>query len=171
MFARIFRRLTRRDIVVFLVLAPLAVAVGMWLPGKIDVVVSGSLSHRIFFLGKVPARIEGGEYMVFKYNHKVMNRFIKKALVRQDLLTKRVACMPGQTLKVAPGRIFSCDGRPLGMALMTDSLGERLPVFDFNGLVPKGSYFMVGSNPRSFDSKYFGFVKKNEIVFRAYPIW
>jgi conjugal transfer pilin signal peptidase TrbI len=170
MFSKKSRKLTRRNIIMLVAFIPLAITLGLWLPAKIDVVVSRSLSHRIFFLGKVPPRIVVGDYLVFKYNRSLMDPFIKKALIRQDLLTKKVGCMGGETLRVAPGRIFSCNGRPLGMALKMDSKGKALPLFDYNGVVPKGSYFMIGSDPRSFDSKYFGFVKKNEIIYRAYPI-
>ena len=87
------------------------------------------------------------------------------------MLTKEVGCAPGDLLAVDADRRFSCNGKPLGQALITDSHGNTLPLFSFNGVIPLENYFMIGSNLRSFDSKYFGFIKKNEILYKAYPIW
>ncbi len=162
---------TRKIPLAFIILLPFVVAFSLWLPGRINVVISSSLSHRIFFLCKVPAKIETGDYMVFKNDDRYVSRFIRKTLTKPDLLTKQVGCSPGELLIVGPERIFNCNGTYIGQALKKDSRGETLPVFTFHGIVPKDSYFMIGSNPRSFDSKYFGFIKKDEIVYKAYPLW
>ncbi len=154
-----------------IVLALTVGLVGWWLPGKLDVVVSGSLSHRIFLIFRAPASIGMGDYLVFGYNNRFKDRFITKTLARHDMLTKQVGCLPGDILTVDAGRSFSCNGKTLGQALETDSHGDLLPLFVFSGVIPPEAYFMIGSNPRSFDSKYFGFVKKNEILYKAYPLW
>jgi type IV secretory pathway protease TraF len=59
----------------------------------------------------------------------------------------------------------------LGKALEQDSKGQTLPRFRYSGTVPAGSFFMVGANPRSFDSKYFGFIHVDEILYKALPLW
>ena len=168
-----FSKFTRKEMSTALLLALTLGALGLWLPGRLNIVVSDSLSHRIFLIFKAPAKIEIGDYLVFRYDngHRYLDRYIRKSLSDHDMLTKKVGCMPGDVLKVDKDAWFSCNGKPLGQALKTDSNGEILPLFVFNGVIPEDRYFMVGSNPRSFDSKYFGFIKKNEILYKAYPIW
>jgi conjugal transfer pilin signal peptidase TrbI len=168
-----FTKYTRKEISTIIILSLTVGALGWWLPGRVNVVVSDSLSHRVFLIFSAPAKIKIGDYLVFKYDngHRYLDRFILKSLSDHNMLTKQVGCTPGDTLTVDDERRFSCNGNPLGQALRTDSRGDVLPLFVFNGVVPQGRYFMIGSNPRSFDSKYFGFVKKNEIFYKAYPIW
>jgi type IV secretory pathway protease TraF len=59
----------------------------------------------------------------------------------------------------------------LGQALAADSQGRPLPQFSFNGPVPVGKLFMVGTHPRSYDSKYYGFIDAHAILYQALPLW
>ena len=165
---KLFLRLTPKEIWMVVLLTLAIGAVGWLLPGRFDIVVSDSLDHRIFFLCEPPTMFETGDYLVFRAKE---IKFLQKSLTRKDLFTKQVGCKPGDLLTVDGERRFSCNGRPLGQALEADSEGNRLPEFRFNGVIPQDSYFAIGSNPRSFDSKYLGFIKKDEILYKAYPIW
>ena len=154
-----------------------AVLLGTALPGRIIVAVSPSLSHRVFFRVPVPGKIEDGDYLVFRHRDPTMLRFLAKGVNREnDLLVKKVGCGPGDLL-VRERDGFHCSDPVsgedvfLGRPLQTDSKGRTLPRFDFRGIVPQDSYFMVGSNPRSFDSRYFGFIHGDEILYKALPIW
>src|SRR5665647_3351275 len=169
MFSNPFTRLTRKEIGALVLVVLICGAIRLWLPGRLNVVVSGSLAHRIFILSGPPAKIEIGDYLVFKYDD--LSFMDQKRLSTTSLLTKEVGCTPGATLAVDVDRRFSCNGKPLGQALKTDSQENTLPQFVFNGVIPQDSYYMTGSDARSFDSKYFGFIKKNEILYKAYPIW
>lgn len=169
MFSNPFTRLTRKEIGTMVLVPLICGAIRLWLPGRLNVVVSDSLAHRIFILSEPSAKIETGNYLVFKYDD--LSFMDPKKMSKSNLLTKEVSCAPGATLAVDVDRRFSCNGKPLGQALKTDSQGNILPQFVFNGIIPQDSYFMTGSDVRSFDSKYFGFINKNEILYKAYPIW
>jgi len=146
-----------------------ALLVGAWLPGRLIISTSPSLEHRIFFLTRAKDSITTGDYLVFIHKD---TRFVRKGLDQDnDRLVKKVGCGPGDMLSVDSKRTFYCGRKELGAALQTDSKGRSLPVFDFTGLVPVNSYFMVGTNPRSFDSRYFGFIHADEILYKALPIW
>ena len=164
--------LTRKQQWLIVALIPVA-GLAWLLPGRLDVVVSGSLSHRIFLLVSVPEKIQLGDYLLFKYQngHRYVDLYIRKSLTSHDILTKQVGCAPGNVLKVDEDRSFTCNGQPLGQALQTDTNGDVLPLFVFNGVIPQDNYFMVGSNARSYDSRYFGFIRKDEIAYKAYPLW
>ena len=161
-------RLNRHEQVVALVVLA-SCLLGSWLPGRITVATSASLDHRVFLLRPVPAQIETGDYLVFHHRDQAQ---VRQGLgTNRERMIKRVGCRPGEWLQVDAEHRFSCDGRPLGQALATDSRGRPLPRFTHNGPVPAGQLFLVGTHSRSYDSRYFGFVHAREILHQALPLW
>ncbi|WP_325099558.1 S26 family signal peptidase [Campylobacter sp. TTU-622] len=55
---------------------------------------------------------------------------------------------------------YYCDNVFLGIAQKTDKDGNKVEQFIFNGVIPKDKFFVMGTHPRSFDSRYWGFVDK-----------
>ena len=161
-------RLNRHEQVVALVILA-SCLLGAWLPGQITVATSGSLDHRVFLLRPVSAQIETGDYLVFR--HRDLAQVRQGLGANRERMIKRVGCRPGEWLQVDAEYRFSCNGRPLGQALATDSQGRPLPQFTHNGPVPAGQLFLVGTHPRSYDSRYFGFVDAHEILHQALPLW
>ncbi|MGB3209303.1 MAG: S26 family signal peptidase [Desulforhopalus sp.] len=167
---RLFRKLSNREISIALVFL-VALLVGLWLPSRIIVVTSASLNNRIFFLTKSKSAIKTGDYLVFRHKVK-MKSFVQPVLNEDnDRLIKQVGCSPGERLARDADDQFFCGQVLLGKSLSRDSKGRALPQFNFNGPVPDKSFFMVGTNPRSFDSKYFGFIHANQILYKALPLW
>ena len=161
-------RLNRRERVVALIVLA-SCLLGSWLPGQITVATSASLDHRVFLLRPVPEQIETGDYLVFR--HRDLNQVRQGLGTNRERMIKRVGCRPGEWLRVDAELRFSCDGSPLGQALTNDSQGRPLPRFTHNGPVPTGQLFLVGTHPRSYDSRYFGFVDAREILHQALPLW
>ena len=153
--------------VTFVFLASLLI--GAAVAGRIAVVTSESIDHRVFFLGKKAGSVGKGDYLVF--NKDGAHVFMQKSLKEHDRLLKKVGCVPGEALKVDEALNYTCNGEPLGQALTADSKGRPLSPFVFNGVVPAGSYFMVGTHPRSYDSKYYGFINEHDFLYKASPIW
>lgn len=164
-----FRKLSSWEKTIALVILA-ALLVGALLPSRIIISTSQSLQHRVFFLVPVHTnKMETGDYLVFRHQD---TSFINKGLKKDnDRLIKIVGCLPGQILKRDSDKLFSCNNKELGRALIKDSQGRSLPQFDFNGPVPINNFFMIGSNPRSFDSRYFGFVHADDILYKALPLW
>jgi conjugal transfer pilin signal peptidase TrbI len=167
---RLFQKLSNREISIALVFLA-ALLAGLWLPPRIIVATSASLNHRIFFLTKAGGKIKTGDYLVFRHKSEIKT-FVKRGLNKEnDRLIKKVGCSPCETLTRDTDNRFFCGKMHLGKALTKDSDGRNLPQFNFIGPVPDNNYFMVGSNPRSFDSKYFGFIHADEILYKALPLW
>jgi conjugative transfer signal peptidase TraF len=165
---KLFRKLSRGE-KTWAIVVLAALLTGAWLPERIIVSTSPSLDNRIFFLTKTKAAIKNGDYLVFKHRD---TSFVRKGIDQaNDRLLKKVGCSSGEMLLVNTKKTFFCGSKELGTALDVDSKGRPLPVFDFTGVVPDNSYFMVGTNPRSFDSRYFGFIHADEILYKALPIW
>ena len=165
---RTFWRLNRREQTVAIVFLAFILA-GSWLPGRITVATSGSLDHRVFFLLPAPAKVELGDYLVF--SHRGLSQVQQGLRADHDQMIKRVGCLPGEQLIMDAANQFFCNGRLLGQALEADSNGRPLPRFSFNGTVPADKLFMVGTHPRSYDSKYYGFIDVHKISHQALPLW
>ena len=147
-----------------------ALLLGLWLPQRIAIATSPSLDRRVFFLvHPETGSIETGDYLVVKQHD---TSFIKQGLNKEtDILMKQVGCSPGQSLTRDTEGQFFCDNKFLGKTLVIDSHGNSLPQFNYSGTVPDDSYFLIGSHPRSFDSKYFGFIHSDDILHKAVPLW
>ena len=161
-------RVNRREQTVAIVFLAFILA-GVWLPGRITVATSGSLDHRVFFLLPAPAKVELGDYLVFR--HRYLSQVQQGLRTDHDQMIKKVGCLPGEELTLGAANHFFCNGRPLGQALEADSKGRPLPIFSFNGQVPADKLFMVGTQSRSYDSKYYGFIDVHEISHQALPLW
>ena len=168
---KIFRKLGKREKAIGIVVLA-ALLVGGWLPGRLAVSTSPSLQHRIFFLSQVKTEnINNGDYLVIQHTDG-SSPFVRKGIKPDNnRLIKQVGCAPGMRLRRDMDRQFFCEDKLIGKALIKDSKGHLLPEFHFGGIVPDNSFFVVGSNPRSFDSKYFGFVHADDILYKALPLW
>ena len=81
---------------------------------------------------------------------------------------KKIACKEGETLNAKNG-IFTCNKVFIGMSLAQDSKGRKVNSFEYSGVIPKDKYFMMGEARNSYDSRYWGFVKKSDII--GVSIW
>jgi len=161
----------REKAVVIVFLA--AILLGSFLPGRLIVALSDSLDHRLFFMtGFNRDKIKNGDYLVFQGEKEEVEKHAKPMLNKKlGKLIKKVGCAPGEVLtRDAQGQFF-CQGIFIGKALEADSLKRPLPQFQYSGIVPEKNFFMIGTNPRSYDSKYFGFVDAGKILHKALPLW
>ncbi len=170
--AGFFFGLTRREKTVAMIFL-VAMLLGSFIPGRLIVALSDSLDHRLFFMtGFNPDKIKNGDYLVFQGSKEEVEKHAKPMLNnRLDKLIKKVGCAPGETLTRDFQGQFFCEGVFIGKALAADSLKRPLPQFQYSGIVPEKNFFMIGTNPRSYDSKYFGFVDAGKILHKALPLW
>lgn len=138
------------------------VFVGGWISTKLLISTTDSLRQHVFWkTNDVPV---AGQYAEFKFNHE----FIKAKGVDKTF-TKRVACASGQTLTVKNSSYF-CDDKYLGYMREKGMSGDDLPAFIFNGKIPEHHGFMLGDNPYSGDSRYFGLIDLRTAK-RVIPLW
>ena len=152
----------RAAVLVFLVLAMLA---GAYLFGiRISFNVSGSLPHRAFLTVR-GAEISCGLRSIGLFRLNVRNPYWDYGAV----FAKRFVGCPGDTLLVK-GAEFYLNGEKIAVASGHDSKGVAVTSFRFDGVIPAGSYFVLGDGERSYDSRYWGFVRKSWIVGRGFPL-
>ena len=141
--------------------------VGSWLPSKITVSISDSLDYRVFWIGKKQHDIYAkGSFVLFNRD----NPWAETEEKKREVVLKEISCLPGDNLRIE-NEYYYCNETYLGAAIKEDSKGNPLDSFQFNGEIPTGKYFVSGHNPRSYDSRYFGFVGHEEIFSKTYPIF
>ena len=148
------------------VLLVLVLLSGAYLFGvRLSFNVSGSLPHRAFLT------VRGGEVScgtrsigLFRLN--VRNPYWDHGTV----FAKRFVGCPGDTLRTQ-GTEFYLNGERVAVASGRDSNGVAVSSFRFSGVIPPGSYFVLGDAKRSYDSRYWGFVRKSWIVGRGFPLF
>ncbi len=84
------------------------------------------------------------------------------------MFIKYAECLPGDTLNVK-GLKYYCNGKYFATAKTTDSKGIPVKHFVYNGIIPKGKVFMYAPHPRSYDSRYWGFLDENDI--KGVVVW
>ena len=82
-----------------------------------------------------------------------------------------VFALPGDAFEVKNDLAY-INGKPVGRKLdLIEKLGKQPGSFDRKEVVPAGHVLLLGTEPRSFDGRYWGFVPENEIVAKATPLW
>ncbi len=142
------------------------VAAGMIIPSRFAVSITPSTEHRIFFLKKGPQirELKKGVYVLFQLRPEYVDHGTPHRVI------KRITCAGGEELN-AVGRNFYCNGREIAVAKDLSLKGEELPRFLYNGKIPSDAVFVTGQHRDSFDSRYFGFVRKTEVKAVAYPLF
>jgi conjugal transfer pilin signal peptidase TrbI len=120
------------------------------------IVLPMSPSVRPTMLVADPTPLQRGDYVNAEILHPVIDR--NQAVT----LTKRAACLPGDQLTFQRNSHY-CNGEWLGSVLQRTKDGQALQPFVWNGPVPEGMVFLSGDHARSFDSRYFGFVKAKSL--------
>jgi signal peptidase I len=105
---------------------------------------------------------ERGDIMVFKFPEDESKDFIK-----------RVIGLPGETLEVR-NKVVYINGQPIDEPYVRHTKADTLPIRDNFGpvVIPEGRYFMMGDNREgSYDSRWWGPVKRQKIVGKALLIY
>ena len=140
---------------------------GAGIPSKFSVTLTPSLRYRVFYLDKSPdpGSIGKGDYVMFVLNAPGIDNG------RPCNLIKEVGCAEGDTLTVT-GKDYYCNrSEYLGRAKDISLKGEHLENFKFSGTVPKGMIYVYGDQKDSYDSRYFGFIRKADVIAKAYPVF
>lgn len=165
-----FKFKSKRQALIALALAVSGFPALFWLLGHLCITSTRSLNSRVFLIEKPSkaerSRLQRGDYVRFDHVHPWSDDPAKPSSI-----LKMVGCGPGDSLSVSGLNAYFCNGEFLGVALTEDSEGNPLPQFVFTGIVQPDSLFVVGHDPRSYDSKYFGFVKLSEVTEIAYPLF
>lgn len=170
----------------------LALSVLGWIiPTKFTVSLTPSLRYHVFYLYRNPQMtdLHKGDYVLFEKSSKYLKNGEPLKLIKQ------IGCDAGDYL-IEVNRDYYClstlkghsieeikqsllrktplnglEPEYLGRAKIKSLKGEPLDNFKFSGQVPGGKCYVAGSHPDSFDSRYFGFIDKQTVIAKAYPVF
>lgn len=86
------------------------------------------------------------------------------------LVIKQIAGLPGDTVTVSRDQ-FYINGQHIGPLDLMTRLGKPAGYFDRVEIIPDRHYLFIGTEPRSFDGRYWGYVPLTDIVADVTPIW
>jgi conjugative transfer signal peptidase TraF len=85
-------------------------------------------------------------------------------------LVKRVAAVAGDRV-CAGGATVSVNGRRVALRQRTDRAGRLMPRWSGCHRLRARQYFLLMDNPFSFDGRYFGVTRRDELIGRAKLLW
>jgi signal peptidase I len=111
-------------------------------------------------------KLKDGDIIAFK------KYFEDKYIPENAILTKYIACNEGEELEEID-KVYYCNNSsiPIGIAKETDSKGIKVNNFKYNGIIPENKIFVMGTSKNSYDSRYFGFIDKNKILYKVIPLF
>jgi signal peptidase I len=107
-----------------------------------------------------------GDFVGFYYQGR---EFPQYGLKKGTFVVKQIWGFPGDELKV--DQQVYINGELRGTVLKTDRWGNPVPHLHFNGKIPEGKIFVMGAHPRSFDSRYYGFVSVDWGLHKCWPLF
>jgi len=130
-----------------------------------------SLSGHFFLVEKDKRDLKRGDQVCF-YTRDLLPYYPKKSK-----FVKRIVGVEGDYI-AKKGRIFTICKKEKPTECITakarkkDSKGNPAPQFIPEGeKIPSGCFFVLGDHPQSFDSRYWGYVSKEEVIGKAASIF
>ena len=90
-------------------------------------------------------------------------------LPTQFRVIKLIAAVEGDRWSVAHGKL-SINGEYWGDTHLVETLELNESDLEIKGVVPRGHLFVVGTNPSSYDSRYWGPLNENQVRGKAYAV-
>lgn len=127
-----------------------------------------SLPYHVAWLQTDTAPLQRGELIIYRFDGPA--QAFAPGLRGQPLF-KQVRGLPGDTISVS-GREVAINGQPVGRAKATAHDGRALAPLA-PGRIPTGQYYVQGSSPDAFDSRYqaSGLVRADQVIGRVRPLW
>ncbi|MBP7796969.1 MAG: signal peptidase I [Elusimicrobiales bacterium] len=161
---KINKKITQKKVIIALIMI-IFFYIGMRLPEKISITTTSSLNKRIFYLSSPTKKFQKGQYIMITMHNKYINNGQPAKVI------KKIGCAEGDIITIKYKNHYFCNGNFLGIAKEYSKNGEKVENFIYEGVIPEDTYFVIGDNPDSYDSRYYGFIRRNEIEKIAYPIF
>ena len=127
-----------------------------------------SLPYRVALVRPARGLLQRGDYIVFAFAGEAQQTY--PGLQGQPFF-KRVRGLPGDRVTVE-GRAISINGEPVGIAKTHTQ--DRHPLEPIAAtVIPPGHYYVQGTSPDSFDSRYgaSGLVQVDQVIATVIPIF
>lgn len=118
-----------------------------------------------------PERLRAGEMVVAWTPEPARSLAAERRYLPYNVpLVKRVAAAPGERV-CAMGEAIWVNGRHVAGRRLADGAGRPMPGWTGCNDLGAGEYFLLMEDPASFDGRYFGVTRAEDLVGRAVPLW
>lgn len=125
-----------------------------------------SVSDHILVVDKLDKNVTKGDIVGFYYRGKPMHGY-----KNGSKFIKYIVCDEGDLLTVK-NRKYYCNGEFIAEAIKINSFGEPVTdIFEYNGTIPEGKFFAWTPFYYSYDSRYWGFVDKRDLIGKGFGIF
>lgn len=122
-------------------------------------------NHRWYLIDRLDQNVWRGDLVAFRADPRMAPWFPAGRII-----VKIATGMPGDRVQV-DGSQTLINGKPVSEGLaLTEKLGKPSTDFIREATVPGSALWATGTHPRSFDSRYWGFVYDSQIIGRAYAL-
>lgn len=164
-----------RGVLVVQVVALALVSVGLWLTGlRIGLDVQRLIGQpacmpSIVYLWHpgLPAWPKVGEYIIARMPVTGLGVGARPG----DRIVKRVMAIEGDTVKVESTELYINGSHTERLWLAKSIPGKKPGDFDRDITIGEGELFLMGSTKESFDSRYWGPIKREQILGSAIPLF
>lgn len=122
------------------------------------------LPYDVFLIDFKDQALSRGDFIAF--HARGMAPYIPDGTV----IIKELAGVPGDRVVVDKGVVIVNDANR-GELDLVEKLNASAEHYSRNETVPDGKMWVMGTLPRSFDSRYWGYVEPDQIIGRAYALW
>ena len=162
-----------RGFLIFSIFLVLATVLGVYrYRGRYVINISASLPMGIYKLYEIE-KIEKGDIVMFSFPPEA-EKYIRERKYLPDnvkTLLKRVTAVEGDNVEVRDKTLYiNNEEYWLAKIKEKDSKGLLLPRMK-NQILRKDEYFVLGTHPTSFDSRYYGAIRKEVILKKAELVW
>ena len=140
---------------------------GYVIPAKISLSPTDSVGAHVFFYKQhyKPSDLRKDTLVVMPFYTKIRKR------CWPCLVVKYIKCDAGDRLEVKHQGEFFCNNIYLGSAKTHSKEGVPVKRFEYDGIIPEGKFFAMGSCADSYDSRYVGLEDKHDIQAIAMPLF
>lgn len=123
--------------------------------------------YTVYLLDKTDTKLVRGKLYVFR------SKDLSPIYDEGTLMLKYLKGMPGDTVEVRDTSQIFINDKPgiFGLSLAEEKLGLPASTFIGKSTLLDNQYWFLGTSTKSFDSRYWGSIKSERIVGRAYPIF
>ena len=126
----------------------------------------GCLPYSFYAVERRPAyHIERGSIVMFTAHR------MEPVLANGSQIGKMVIGLPGEHVVIKEGRLFVNGDYWGSLSLGSRKFQKQMNNWDRSYVLGPDEFFVYGTEPRSWDSRYWGPVNRDEILARAYPLF
>lgn len=124
-----------------------------------------SLKETLYVVDRHAEEFARGEYAAFRAGR------LHPEADPDRIFVKRIEAVAGDRVRVADGEVFVRGQRMGSVERGAEVFGAEPGTYARDLTLAADQYWMMGSNDRSFDSRYFGPVADSHLVGKVYPIY